>query len=141
MKSYFLIIILLLVLTSCGKKEEKLEAFSAEAFAYDLDNYWEVNITTRVKGVTEFKDEKTEEFLYALSFLIDLVHPDGTVEKNKFSFSHSQKSNEKLKDIGLEAQFELDSTYKEGNYKIVFNITDAHSNKSTSIEKDLILSK
>lgn len=141
MKNYFFIIILILILISCGKKEEKFEAFSAEAFAYDLDNYWEVNITTRVKGVAEFKDEKTNEYLYALSFTIDLIHPDSSIDKNKFSFSHSQKSNEKLKDVGLEAQFELDSTYKEGVYKIVFNITDAHSNKSTSIEKELVLSK
>lgn len=137
----YLITILAMILISCGTKEEKLEAFSAEAFSFDLDNYWEVNITTRVKGAKEFKDEKTNEFLYALSFTVDLVHPDSTIEKNKFSFSHSQKSNEKLNDVGLEAQFELDSTYKEGEYKIIFNITDAHSNKSTSIEKELFLSK
>lgn len=141
MKNYFFIIILILILISCGKKEEKFEAFSAEAFAYDLGNYWEVNITTRVKGVSEIKNEKTNEYLYELSFTIDLVHPDSTIEKNKFSFSHSQKSNEKLKDIGLEAQFELDSTYKEGNYKIIFNISGAHSKNSTSLEKELVLSK
>ncbi len=141
MKNYFFIIIFTLILISCGKKEEKFEAFNAEAFAYDLDNYWEVNITTRVKGVSEIKDEKTNEYLYELSFTIDLVHPDSTIEKNKFSFSHSQKSNEKLKDVGLEAQFELDSTYKEGNYKIIFNISDAHSKNSTSFEKELVLSK
>jgi hypothetical protein len=141
MKKFFFIIVFTLTLISCGKKEEKFEAFSAEAFAYDLDNYWEVNVSVRVKGAAEFKDEKTDEYLYAFSFTIDLIHPDSTIEKNKFSFSHSQKSNEKLKDVGLEAQFELDSTYKEGNYKIVFNITDAHSNKSTSIEKELVLSK
>lgn len=141
MKNYFFIIIFTLILISCGKKEEKFEAFNAEAFAYDLDNYWEVNITTRVKGVSEIKDEKTNEYLYELSFTIDLVHPDSTIEKNKFSFSHSQKSNEKLKDVGLEAQFELDSTYKEGNYKIIFNISDAHSKNSTSLEKELVLSK
>jgi hypothetical protein len=31
-------------------------------------------------------------------------------------------------DIPLEAQFELDSTYAEGEYKIIFNIKDVFSN-------------
>lgn len=141
MKRLFISLILLLVLFSCGKKEENLEAFSAEAFAYDLDNYWEVNISVRVKGVEQIEDEKTGEFISALSYTIDLVHPDSTVEKNKFSFAHSEKKSEQTKDIGLEAQFVLDSTYKVGVYKLVFTITDAHSKKTTSIEKELNLTK
>ncbi len=141
MKKLFVVVPLLLLLISCGKKEENLEAFSAETFAYDLGNTWEVNATARVKGVLPMKDKETDEYLYNLSLVIDLIKPDGTEEKAKFSYAHSQKSNEKLRDIGLEAQFELDSTYKEGNYKIIFTVTDAHSKKSAAIEKELILSK
>ncbi len=141
MKKIFLSILFLITLLSCGKKEEKFEAFSAETFAFDLGESWEVNATVRVKGITPFNDEKTEEYLYNLSLVIDLINPDSTIEKAKFSYAYSQKSNEKLKDLGLEAQFKLDSTFKEGVYKIVFNITDAHSNKSTTIEKELELKK
>lgn len=141
MIKYLLIILVSTIIISCSKKEENFEAFNAEAFAYDLDNYWEINITTRVKGAKEFKEDNSNEYLYALSFTVDLIHPDSTIDKNKFSFAHSQKSNEKLKDIGIEAQFELDSTYKEGIYKVVFNIIDEHTKKTTSIEKELVLKK
>lgn len=141
MKKYLSIIIFTIMIISCEKKEENFEAFNAEAFAYDLDNYWEVNISTRIKGAKEYLDEESKNYLYALSFSVDLVHPDSTVEKNKFSFAHSQQSDEKLRDLGLEAQFELDSTYKAGNYKIIINIKDEHSQKQTSIEEELVLSK
>lgn len=159
MQKLLLISILFLLIFACGKKEENLEAFSAETFAFDLGNQWEVNATVRVKGVKQVKVEEGEGeevevevkdkvkvdngegYYSALTLNIDLIHPDGKIEKNKFSYTHSKKSNEILKDIGLEAQFELDSTYSDGVYKIVFNISDAHSQKSTSIEKEIELKR
>jgi hypothetical protein len=141
MKKIMFVILLLIITISCGKKEENLEAFSPETFAYDLVNQWEVNATVRVKGVKQIKIKNEDNYYSALTLNIDLIHPDGKVEKNKFSYTHSKKSNEILKDIGLEAQFELDSTYSDGIYKIVFNISDAHSQKSTSIEKELELKR
>jgi len=35
------------------KEEVKFEAFSPEAFAYDIGNSWEVNATVNVKGFTK----------------------------------------------------------------------------------------
>jgi hypothetical protein len=147
MKYFSLILLLFLLTIACSKREENFEAFSAETFAFDLGDLWEVNATVRVKGVKQVKVkdkvkvDNGEEYYSALTLVIDLIHPDGKIEKNKFSYTHSKKSNEILKDIGLEAQFELDSTYSDGVYKIVFNISDAHSQKSTSIEKELELKR
>ncbi len=157
MKKFLSFFLLFLLTISCSKKEENFEAFSAETFAFDLGDKWEVNATVRVKGVKQVKVEDGDEsevkvkdkvkvdngdgYYSAITLNIDLIHPDGKIEKNKFSYTHSKKSNEILRDIGLEAQFELDSTYSEGVYKIVFNISDAHSQKSTSIEKELELKR
>lgn len=151
MKIFSLFFLLFLLTIACSKKEENFEGFSAETFAFDLGDKWEVNATVRVKGVkqvkvedgdgSEVKVDNGEGYYSALTLNIDLVHPDGKIEKNKFSYTHSKKSNEILRDIGLEAQFELDSTYSDGIYKIVFNISDAHSQKSTSIEKELELKR
>ncbi|WP_337866636.1 hypothetical protein [Ignavibacterium sp.] len=141
MKYLILILLTVSLFISCSKKEDKFEAFSTEAFAYDLGGSWEVNATVRIKGFTQIEDKETGNYAATISLIVDLVKPDSTVEKGKFSYVHTETSKEKISDVGLEAQFELDSTYQEGDYKIIFHIKDANSDNQTSIETDLVLEK
>lgn len=141
MKKLISLILTLLFITSCGKKEEKFEAFSTEAFAYDLGGSWEVNATVRIKGFNQIIDKETGNYAATISLIVDLVKPDSSVEAGKFSYVHTETSKEKISDVGLEAQFVLDSTYQEGIYKIVFHIKDANSDNQTSIETNLDLNK
>lgn len=141
MKKLFITVLTLLLITSCSKKEEKFEAFSTEAFAYDLGGSWEVNATVRIKGFNQIIDKETGNYAATISLVVDLVKPDSTVEKGKFSYVHSETSKEKISDVGLEAQFELDSTYQEGDYRVIFHIKDANSDNQTSIETNLTLEK
>ncbi|MFN3874213.1 MAG: hypothetical protein ACK4R9_14535 [Ignavibacterium sp.] len=141
MKKLFSLILALLLITSCAKKEEKFEAFSTEAFAYDLGGSWEVNATVRIKGFNQIIDKETGNYAATISLVVDLIKPDSSVEAGKFSYVHTETSKEKISDVGLEAQFVLDSTYQEGNYKIVFHIKDANSENQTSIETNLVLEK
>lgn len=141
MKKLFSLILTLLLITSCGKKEEKFEAFSTEAFAYDLGGSWEVNATVRIKGFNQIIDKETGNYAATISLVVDLIKPDSSVEAGKFSYVHTETSKEKISDVGLEAQFVLDSTYREGDYKIIFHIKDANSDNQTSIETNLVLEK
>ncbi len=141
MKYLILIFLAVTLFISCSKKENKFEAFSTEAFAYDLGGSWEVNATVRIKGFTQIEDKETGNYAATISLIVDLVKPDSSVEKGKFSYVHTETSKEKISDVGLEAQFELDSTYQEGDYKIIFHIKDANSDNQTSIETDLELKK
>lgn len=141
MKYLILIFLTVTLFISCSKKEDKFEAFSTEAFAYDLGGSWEVNATVRIKGFTQIEDKETGNYAATISLIVDLVKPDSSVEKGKFSYVHTETSKEKISDVGLEAQFELDSTYQEGDYKIIFHIKDANSDNQTSIETDLELKK
>ena len=84
MKNIFSPILLLILIVSCGEKEEvRFEAFSPEAFAYDLGYLWEVNATVNVRG---FKELETENELSAsLYFSIDLINPQGDTLPNILS--------------------------------------------------------
>ena len=73
----FYLLFLVAIITACSKKEEKLELFSAEAFAYSMDSGWELNATCRVKGFTQ--KEETEQFKAKLSFTVDIQTPDGKI--------------------------------------------------------------
>jgi hypothetical protein len=134
---YVLLIFLLTV--SCTKKEEvKFEAFSPEAFAYDIGDSWEINATVNVKGFV--KKEVGDELSTSLDFRVDLVDPNGDMTKDIFIDSKEVKSKE-LIDVQLEAQFELDYSALDGKYKIVFNITDKYSGKTATAEVEFELKK
>ncbi|MDH3268011.1 MAG: hypothetical protein OEM46_04075 [Ignavibacteria bacterium] len=135
-KSVFFIFILLFSF-SCGKKEEvKFEAFSPEAFAYDIGEAWEVNATVNVRGFEKIK--KDDETFVSLSYNVDLINSDGDSTKNIFS-DLKEVSNREINDIQLEAQFELDDTQTRGTYKIVFNIKDNNSSKTVSAQVEFEL--
>ena len=137
MQKIFVIFIILIAVISCSKKEEvKFEAFSPEAFAYDIGDVWEVNATVNVRGFE--KVERNDEFSVSLSYSVDLINPDGDSTKNIFSDLKDVRDRE-INDVQLEAQFELDNTQTQGTYKIVFNINDNNSGKAVSAQVEFEL--
>jgi len=130
MKKILFVFAAFIILTSCSKKETKFEAFSAEAFAFDLgDGIAEVNATLRVKGFTQ--TEKDDNYKAAIAYEVDLIKPDNTIKKSVFSFVQKDEGSEPIADIALEAQFSLDSSYTAGTYTLVFNISDKNSENKT----------
>lgn len=139
MKIIITIFLLALLTISCGKKEEeKFEAFSLEAFAYDIGDSWEINSTVNVKGFV--KKEVGDELSTSLDFRVDLLDANGVLTKDIFIDSKEVTSKE-LIDVQLEAQFEIDYSSPEGIYKIVFSITDKYSGNIISAETEFELKK
>lgn len=140
MKKIFLFIISLLVVAACSKKDLKFEAFSPEAFAYDIGNgVAEVNASVRVKGFTQL--EKNGSYSASIDFVVDLVKSDNSVVKSVFKDVINETGNEPIADVALEAQFTLDSSYADGDYKVIFNITDINSENTTVSEVNFDLSR
>jgi hypothetical protein len=107
----------------CSKDENQdLEAYNAEAFAFDIGGMWEVNASTRVKGFRQTEENKN--FYISLVYEVDVVTPGGDTLKSLITRVEDKTSSEKLMDIPLEVQFELDSTYIRGNYVLVFRINE-----------------
>ena len=138
MKKLMFMIVTLLVLISCSKKDVKFEAFSAEAVAFDIgDGTAEVNATVRVKGFTQ--TEKNDNYKASVGYEVDLLKPDGTIRNSVFKFVQNDERKEPIADVALEAQFSLDSTYKAGTYTLIFNIDDKNSENEikTKVNFDL----
>ncbi len=133
-------LIFLIVFSSCSKKEEtKLEAFSPEAFAYDVGNKFEVNASTRVKGFHQ--KEENKKFKASLAFDIDIVKPNGDTVKSMITRVEDKINDEKMTDVPLEIQFNLDSTYALGKYKLIFEIKDVNSDGKASSSASFDLSE
>ena len=137
MKIFTISIILLILFSGCSKEEVKLEAFSPEAFAFDIGDRWEVNALVNVKGFNQKEIEDT--FHASITYSVDLILPDDKKIENIFNNTEEVTKEEEILDVQLEVQFELDSTYTEGKYKLLFNIRDNFSERTTeaSIEFDL----
>jgi len=129
---------LITLIIACSSKEEKLELFSAEAFTYSMGEGWELNASCRVKGFTQ--NRTGEEYSAKLSYTADLITPDGKKLESVGEGLIDQKSKEKISDLLIETQLQLDSSYKPGKYKIVFNVTDDLNEKKISIEKEFEIS-
>lgn len=140
MKALFISgICILLLFSSCSKEEKKLEVFNAEAFAYDLGESWEVDATIRVKGFNQ--NEDNSKFTATLSYDIDLVKPSGDTVKSLISKTEDKSNNEVFMDVPLEIQFDLDSTYTDGDYKLIFRVKDAETGKMASASAPFNLKK
>lgn len=139
MKIIICSIIVFFLISSCSKKEEvKFEAFSPEAFAFDIGDSWEINATVNVKGFV--KKEVGDELSTSLGFSVDMIDPNGVEIKDIF-FDSKEVTSKELIDVQLEAQFELDYNSLNGLYKIVFNITDKYSGKVVSAEAEFELKR
>lgn len=141
MKHYGILLLFTgLFFTSCSREEEvKLEAFSTEAFAYDLGSGWEVNASTFVKGFMQ--GQEGESYTALLSYDIDLVTSNGDTIKSLISRTEDRKNNEEMMDTELEVQFELDSTYAPGKYSVVFRVKDGMTNRSVVSSADFEISE
>ena len=141
MKYLSILFLMFLFVTGCVKKEEtKLEAINPEAAAFDMGNgAWEVNASVIVKGFQQ--NEIDGVFNSEISFNADLQKPDGSLVANKFSDVMMAKAKEKLSDQQLNIQFELDSTFVNGKYKLVINIKDNLSTQTVIAEKEFDLSE
>lgn len=133
MKKIIFVFAVLLIIISCSKKETKFEAFSAEAFAFDIgDGTAEVNATVRVKGFTQI--EKNDNYNVSVAYEVDLLKPDSTVIKSIFKFVQNDKNIEPIGDIDLDAQFTIDSTYAAGTYTLIYKIADKNSDNTLEVK-------
>ncbi len=132
---YLLLASVLLIYSGCSKKEEpKLETFSAEAFAYDMETSWEINSSIRVKGFAQAEEGKS--FKHSLTYSVSLITPSGEVIKGLDSGEINDAPAEKPADLSIEVQYELNKTNGPGKYKIVYEIKDELAGKTAKGEKD-----
>lgn len=138
MKKLIIIIFLFFVVYGCGKKEQsKLELFSPDAYAFNIGDSYEVNATVRAKGFIQ--QEENNNYQIYLNYKIDLINPNGEKMENVSSGFVDKSNANKVNDIPVEVQFNLDTTSIKGNYKLIFHITDKFSNQMVHLEKDFLL--
>lgn len=128
----FLSIVFFLVFFSCSEEELKLEVYSPEAFAFQLDSEWELNASVQIKGFTQI--EKNEEYSTKLSYYVNLITPSGELLEEIDYGLIDRKSDEKLIDTQLEIQVVMDSSFAQGEYTLQIFVLDNLSEQQDSTQ-------
>jgi hypothetical protein len=90
-----------------------------------------MNGTVRAKGFEQ--NENNKKFSAKLTYTIDLITADGKLVKGIDSGRVDKTADEKISEIEINTQLKLDSSYKTGTNKVVYNVTDELSKQSATL--------
>ena len=137
---YLIFILVFAFLVSCSSKPEpNLELSNPEAFSFDLGDSWEVNASVSAKGFAQ--KEVADNFNVNLSYTVDLVTPNSDSLISVYSDEVKETDAEEFMDFILEAQVEIESSFGQGNYKLIFHVKDEFTSQLKSIIVDFKLTK
>ena len=129
MKNSIIILVGIVILISCAQEKLKLELFSPDAFAFSMDDGWELNATVNVKGFKQKYEE--DDYMSKVSYVINVVTPTDTIYKADFGVLE-KSSKEELMDMTIDSQIEFDSNFEAGEYQLlVFAEDQYNANKDT----------
>ena len=132
-------IIFSLLSISCSKDKAKIKIEAGQAAAFDTGDNFEVNVTAQAKSIK--LAEKDGKFNASIFYSIDVINPDGKVQKAVSSQKIDTVFNEKTNDLKIDVQFNMNKDSKLGKYKAVINVkdnlnnTEANSTTEFSLEK------
>lgn len=138
MKNSILILSLVFFFLSCSGPEPNLQLSNPEAFAFDLGDSWEVNASIKAMGFQV--EEEDGNYFSKLSYSVDLITQYDSLVAI-YNDRIDKNGTEEILDVMLEAQIEIDSTFEEGDYKLIFNVSDELSKQTKSLSVDFNLSK
>ncbi len=131
MRNFLKILTVALLVISCSKEKPKLELFSPESFAYELDNGWELNSSVRVKGLQQEKNKNG--YSAKLSYTIDVITPAGDTLKNAYDGIDDVNQKEEISETAVDVQIEFDSTFAKGKYILLYSVHDDLDSQNASI--------
>ncbi len=138
MKRFVLILIILFAVSCSSDESRKIEINKIDAFAFQLDEGWELNGSAIIKNFTVVENENN--FSSKLSYYINLTQPDSSiVEEADYGLIDISEAEE-LSEYQLNFQIELDSGFSSGNYNLLLIVLDDVNGTSDSISTSFELS-
>ena len=136
----FTFMFLLIGFWACGgRPDPNLQLANPEAFAFDLGESWEVNASVSALGFAQ--EENDDQYSIKLSYFVDMVTPAADTLREIYDDFLDADDEEEFMDVILEAQLEIDSSFGEGTYKLIFNVKDEYSQQTRSVSVDFNLGK
>lgn len=138
MKTYIYLFTVIILFFACSEPEPDLQLSNPEAFSFDLGDSWEVNSSVKAKGFAQ--NEKDDSYSINLSYSVDFLSISDTLLAI-YNDKVTDTNQEEILDYILEAQIEIDSTFGEGDYTLIYNVKDELSEQEKTISVDFNLSK
>ncbi len=133
MKKLLLIAAIVMFAFACSKPNVPMELFSPDAFAFEVDNGYELNTSIRVKGFNKVDTAEVEEA--TVNYMLNIITADNDTIKNVYAGKVSgEGDDEEFMEMEIEVQVLLDASFESGKYTLEFLAQDNNSTeKDTSV--------
>ncbi len=138
MKKAILILSLTTILITSCADNPKVKLTNPEAFAFILDEGWEINATAQSSGFAQYKKENSDLYFTHIDYSINLYTPQDTILMADHGSVIDSTSEEKA-EVQLETQIELDSGFSKGNYIVEFIVEDKYSSTLDTVSVQCVL--
>jgi hypothetical protein len=137
MKKPYLIfaVICLMFFLSCSEEKKELKIESLSAFAYFVEDSWELDATAVVSGFTAEEDEKSIK----LSYSLDFVSPSGKLLEEIDYGTADQTMESDSENAEIDIQVFIGNDFETGDYKLIVHVTDDLSSMETSDTTTFVL--
>jgi hypothetical protein len=136
-KPLLLLSLVTLLFIGCSEAPD-LKLSTPEAFAFALDNGWEVNASVIAKGFAQIEKKNSDLYYTNISYSVNLYTPEDSIYNADYD-SIIDSTNEKIMDIQIETQLELNEGFSKGNYTLEFIVVDKYSSTKDTVSTNLIL--
>lgn len=138
MKKAILILSLTTILITSCADDPKVKLTNPEAFAFTLDEGWEINATVQSSGFAQYEKENSDLYFTHIDYSINLYTLQDTILVADYGSVIDSTSEEKA-EVQLETQIELDSGFSKGNYIVEFIVEDKYSSTLDTVSVQCVL--
>lgn len=132
------VVLSIILITSCSdEKQPELKIENLDAFAYYVEDYWELNASVIVSG---FKINETGgERSVKLSYYIDLISPSGELLEEVDYGMVDEILEDDAEDVKIDIQLFVDEGFETGQYKFLLYVNDDLSTSQASDTTTFVL--
>ncbi len=138
MKNYLSALIVFALALSCSRETPPLELFNPDAFAFYLEDEWELNASVSLRNFGQ--TEENNLYYVSINYRLDLVSPSDTIYAADFGLIE-ESSEDFLPELVIDSQISLNSEFETGEYKVIFIVEDSIKNQKDTSTASFTLSK
>lgn len=138
MKKATITLMLATLFFSACSEDPKVKLNNPEAFAFSLDEGWEINATVQTVGFAQHEKESSDLYFTHIEYLVNLYTPQDTILRADYGSVFDSTAEKKI-DVQLETQMELDTGFSKGNYVVEFVVEDKYSSTLDTVSVECIL--
>ena len=138
MRNIAVIFLVIVLFISCSEEKKEVKVDNVEAYAFALENGWEINASAIASNFQLLQNE--DEYSAKLSYYVNLISPSGELYEEVDYGMADNTEDEEFDDLQIKVQLFVDEGFEPGAYTLQMFVTDdlSETEDSASTKFELI---